>query len=126
MQKWTALFAVVCVAAGFAVGLLWYVAVRAIEGFEDMHPMDVRFYFRLYSTIGGVSGFFAWYVATLVARNRIRTRSVMHIIAIPLMFIVVLAADRNPITAVVVILLAALGSLPTYIVVRRNKARSCD
>jgi hypothetical protein len=84
---------------------------------------DVRFYFRLYSTIGGVSGFFAWYVATLVVRNRIRARTVVHIMAIPLMFILVLAADKNPITGIVVILLFALGSLPTYIAVCRNKAK---
>ena len=99
-------------------------AGRPLSSFEGMQPMDVSFYFRLYSTIGGVSGFFAWHVATLVARNRIRARSVVHIMAIPLAFIVVLAADKNPITAIVVILLFALGSLPTYIVVRRNKAKA--
>jgi hypothetical protein len=124
--KWTALFAVLCVATGVAVGLLWYVTVRAIDGFKDMHPMDVNFYFRLYVSIGGVSGLFAWYLATLVARNRIRARSLVCIMAIPLMFILVLAADKNPITAVVVILLVAIGSIPMYIVVHGNKSSSRD
>lgn len=120
MHKSTALFAVLCVAAGLVVGLLWYVVIWAIAG-EDMHPLDLSFYLRLYSTIGSLSGLLAWYVASLVARKRVRARSVACIIAIPLMFILVLAIDLNPLTAIVVILLFSLGSLPTYIAVQRKK-----
>jgi hypothetical protein len=49
------LTAVLCTAAGVAIGVVWFVTARAIEPF---YPADVRYYFNRYTEIGGVSGFF--------------------------------------------------------------------
>jgi MFS family permease len=112
IPKSTLLFAVLCVVAGLASGAVWYLAVSTIEEF---HPLDAAFYFKLYSAIGGVSGLFAWYVATLVARDRIQLRSAVITLACPFTFIFFLSLD------VFVIVLFVFAMLPLYMTLRAKE-----
>jgi hypothetical protein len=41
-----ALTAVLSIAVGVAIGVLWFLIARAVEPF---YPVDVRYYFNLYS-----------------------------------------------------------------------------
>jgi hypothetical protein len=91
---------------------VWYLAVSTIEEF---HPLDATFYFKLYSAIGGVSGLFAWYVATLVARDRIQLRSAVITLACPFTFIFFLSLD------VFVIVLFVFAMLPLYMTLRAKE-----
>jgi hypothetical protein len=114
-------YAVLCVVAGLALGVIWHFIVFAVDASDELHPLDVSFYWKLHLAIGGVSGGLAWYSAFLVEKHRIRPFSLAAILAIPLMFVFVLAIDKNPITAVAIIVLFAIGMIPTLIAMRSRQ-----
>ncbi|MEM1228793.1 MAG: hypothetical protein AAGJ40_24170 [Planctomycetota bacterium] len=76
--------------------------VTAVAFFLALHsvypvlPIDYRFYFRLYASIGVASGIAASYVCYLTSNARASLRSIAVLLATPYCFIVFLAIDVNP------------------------------
>jgi hypothetical protein len=116
------LTALLSIAVGVAIGALWFITARAIEPF---HPADVRFYFNLYTEIGAASGFFSWYLATLVNNRRVHVGSACLILAIPFFLVLLLSLDNNPLTALAVIVLFTLAVIPSCVVAGKSRRQTC-
>ncbi|MGB7732096.1 MAG: hypothetical protein WBL72_00240 [Thermoguttaceae bacterium] len=111
------LTALLSIAAGIAIGALWFVCAQTIEPF---YPVDVRFYFSLYTEIGAASGFFSWYIAMLVKDEHIRLRRGCFVLAIPFFPVLLLSLDLNPATALAVIVLFVLAVIPSCVIARSS------
>jgi hypothetical protein len=116
------LTALLSIAVGVAIGVLWFRNARAIEPF---YPVDVRYYFNLYTGIGAASGFFSWYMATLVTNRHVRLGRACLVLAIPFFLILLLALGENPLTARVVIVLFTLAVIPSCVVARNSHRQRC-
>ena len=110
--------ALLSIALGVALGVVWFMIHGAIEPFL---PLDVSFYFNLYTEIGAVSGFFSWYMATLVEGERVGLGCALFVLAIPFLPVFLLSLDLNPLTACVVMVLFALAVIPSCVVARRSR-----
>ena len=96
-------------AAGVGIGGLWFITERS-----RTLPLSGRcsFYFDLYTEIGGVSGLFARYIATLVKCRHVHLGCACSVLAIPFFLVFLLALIENHLTAVVVIVLFVLAVIP--------------
>ena len=119
--KMRVLFAVLCIVAGISLGILWHFVAFNVYGDDDMHLLDVSYYWKLYLAIGGVSGGLAWYSALMVEKHHVRPFSLAAMLIIPLMFLFVLAIDKNPITAFAIIVLFGFGMIPTLLVMKKRQ-----
>ncbi len=75
--------ALLSIGLGFAFGAVWFMIENAIDPFL---PLDVRFYFNLYTELGAASAFFSWYMATLLGAGHARLRCASLILVIPFLF----------------------------------------
>ena len=100
------LVALLSIAVGFAFGAVWFMIENAVAPFL---PMDVRFYFNLYTGLGAASGVFSWYIAALVGRGHVRLGCASLILATPFLFAFLL----SPGYAVTV--LFAMVAIPTCV-----------
>ena len=63
--------------------------------------MDYQFYMGIYCGIGASTGALSWYVARLVASDRMKLWHVVAVIVLPYLFILVVSHDENPPVAIV-------------------------
>ena len=99
--------ALLSIGLGIAFGAVWFMIENAINPFL---PLDVQFYFNLYTALGAASAFFSWYMATLVAAGDVRLGCASLILAIPLLFAFLLSPVHP------VMLLFALAAIPPCMV----------
>jgi hypothetical protein len=104
------------IALGFAFGAVWFMIENAIDPFL---PLDVRFYFNLYTEIGAASGFFSWYMATLVGGGHVRLGCASLILAIPFLLAFLLSPGYA------VILLFAMVAIPPCVVAGIRQRGDC-
>ena len=64
--------ALLSIGLGFAFGVVLFRIENAIDPFL---PLDVPFYFIVYTGLGAASAFFSWYMATLVGHGHVRLGS---------------------------------------------------
>lgn len=98
--RWQA--APVLVAASAITGVIYFLGLHALFPFDDL---DFWFYGCLYAGVGAVTGAGAWYGARLVTIKRLSLQSLAICLAIPYVFILLLALDKNP----TVVLIATLA-----------------
>jgi hypothetical protein len=107
------LTALASIGLGFAFGVVWFKIQDAVEPF---HPLDVRFYFIVYTGLGTASAFFSWYMATLVDRGHVRLGCASSIVAIPFLFIFALVPGYA-----VIVLFATVAVPPCMVAVMRQR-----
>jgi hypothetical protein len=91
-------FAPVIIAFATGTGALCFWALHAKAPFDEL---DIGFYAGLYCSIGFITGIAAWYLPRLVASGRLPLHLLGIVLAVPYVFIVFLAFDKNPPIAVI-------------------------
>jgi hypothetical protein len=92
---------------------------------EPIPEIDVRFYFTLCAIIGGISGFFSWFIATLIEDNEVHLGCALFILAIPFFPILLLSLSENELTACAVTVLFVLSMIQSFLAARRIHRRTC-
>jgi hypothetical protein len=113
---------VLSVAVGVLLGIVWFTMHGVMEPIPEI---DVRFYFTLYAIIGGISGFFSWFIATLIEDKEVHLGCALFILAIPYSFVLWLSLDLNSLTACAVTVLFVLSMIQSYLVARRTHGKTC-
>jgi hypothetical protein len=105
--------ALLSIGLGFAFGVVSFRIENAIDPFL---PLDVPFYFIVYTGLGAASAFFSWYMATLVGHGHVRLGCASLILAIPFLFIFVLSPGYP-----VIVLFAMVAIPPCVVAVIRQR-----
>jgi hypothetical protein len=114
------LSALLCVAAGVALGILWFAIANSVEPFM---PIDFRYYLNLFMEIGGIWGFLSWFVAARVRDRHLTLGGACCILGVPSFLLFLLSGNNDLLTTLVTIALFALAAIPSCVVAVRQQIK---